>query len=163
MHENLVALRPWKFSQSIDACVQQRALERAAGALPLARQLLDPPGCLLGKRAERLPGGLPEPWEQFDDDVQRGVSADLPERRSGLAALEEESATLRIVREEPDRPLSVEMPKRSRLVLGLPVRIDQLEDGGHSVHELHARGIARGTGCIRLTEPQLPQVDALAD
>ena len=59
--------------------------------------------------------------------------------------------------------MTVPGSKSVRFVLGLAVRIDELEDGRRSSRQLDARRVARGPGNVRFVEPQLPEVDALAN
>jgi len=62
-----------------------------------------------------------------------------------------------------DGPGAVVQFERLRLVLGLAVRIDQLEDRRSSVAELDARRVPCRAGDVGLTEAQLPPLDALVD
>ena len=98
-----------------------RARRRAApgrSASP-ARQVLGPPGGLVGERPERLARRLPEARQQLDEDVERGVlrpprTAASPARSARAGA----RAPRRRAGEQPNRAVAVPELERRRLVLG---------------------------------------------
>ena len=125
-------------------------------------QAFDPPGRLVLERMEGLVHLNPEPRQKPDQHLEREIGPGGGKRVPGLAPFEQHGGAAVIVREELHRTVTVPGDKSVRFVLGLAVRIDQLEDGWRSVRELHARRMARGSRDVGLSLPQLPKVDALA-
>ena len=153
--EHLLPLRLRKPVERVERRVEEPPLETGL-ALPLLREIRAPPRRLVGERAERLACVPPESREEPDQDVEGGVGAGLVELRPGLAALEQQRVALRVFRQEPDGAVSVPGPECAGLVLGLAVRMDQLEHGRRPVLEVGPDGVACGARLVGLAEPQAP-------
>ena len=72
-------------------------------------------------------GCLPEPWQELDHDVERGVLVEVGERRPRPAALDEQRVPGRVVREQADRAVAVPGGERGRLLFCFAVRELELQ------------------------------------
>ena len=108
-------------------------------------------------------GRLPEPRQQLDQDVERALAAGRGEERPGLAALEQQRAARRRRGEQPDRAVAVPALERVRLVLGLAVRVVDLEHGRRPVRRARrARRGRRSRACTarRASGPTPPRISS---
>jgi hypothetical protein len=78
------------------------------------------------------------------------------EQRPRLAALEQHRPAVRVVLEERDGAVAVPDAQGLALVLGLPMRIDQLQGDRRAVVALGPHDVACGALRIGLAEPQRP-------
>ena len=161
--KHLLALRMRKRCEGVRRGVEQRLLDRPAGALPGSPQAPRPPGGLCGEGSKRCAGRFPETWEETDGDVECCVLSDVGERRPRVAPLEEKRVALRVVAKEADRAFAAPEGERSGLVLALPARELHLEDGTRSIRKPRGddeRDVPSGE---RLAEREPPRVGAFLD
>ena len=87
---------------------------------------------------ERVESGrvFPEPRQQLDEHAERIVGA-VREERPRLAALEEQRVPRVVAAQEPHRAVSVPALERVGLLLGLAVRMADLQHRRRAVGELH--------------------------
>src|SRR5689334_6678891 len=160
VEQHLLALRARELAQRLERGVEQRALERAAEALPGRLERVRPPGRLGGERAERRARRLPEARQELDEDVQRGFLALVRERRARNAPLEQERMLVRLGVEQPDCTLAVPELERCRPVLALPVRPLHLQHTLLALGGRHRNDQLRGDPVReRLAEGQPPARD----
>ncbi len=152
--EDLFALRVGQGPHLFERRIEQCTFEGPAGPLPAVRKGVRPPRGLLGQREERWPGRLPQPWQEFDDDVERGILFELGERGARLAELEQESVPLRVVGEQPDGAFSIPAGEGCGLVLALAIGKLDLEDGGATVRQPNGECKRRVGGREGLAQPQ---------
>ena len=144
VQEDRLALRGRERPERVERRVEEPPLERPAHLLPLLAEGARPPRRLLGKRAERRARRLPEPRQEPDHDVERRVRLERGERRPRPRPLEEQRVPLRIVREQPDRPVAVPELERLRLVLALAVRELDLQDHVPGGQDERREGVLEG-------------------
>src|SRR3954471_18409816 len=125
-----------------DGPVEQRALERAAVALPANRQLGSPAPRLAGERAEvvirrqRAPQGAKDLRGKA---VGLLLVGDAPQRRAGEAPLDEQGAALGVGREQPHRAGAAPEREGVRLVRALGLREVDLQHGLRAVGQRGGR------------------------
>src|SRR4051812_28700285 len=73
VEQHLLALGRGERRHGVERDVEQATLERSPRLLPLLFEVAEPPFDLGGERTERLLAADPEPWQQADQHVERGV------------------------------------------------------------------------------------------
>ena len=106
--------------ERVERRVEQPALARPPGRLPLALERRRPTTRPRRRAAGTARRRLPEPRQQADQHVERRLG---PARRGRprLAALEQQRVPLVVAREQPHRAVAVPGRERLRLVLALAV------------------------------------------
>jgi hypothetical protein len=117
----------------------------------------------VGERGEDSVGGLPQSREQLDEHVERCVLLELEQGNARLAGLEQERVSVGVVVEETDGAVAVPLREGRGLVLGLAVRVLELEHDRFAVRPCRAER-ERGRGVReRVADRQLPPLHDLVE
>lgn len=132
VHDDEVVLRRRQLVGGVRRRVDELAFERPAEPLPLARELVGPARRFRRKQAIRVTlwWRPPDAAEQPGcDRVCLALVLELPERRTRMAALDQQRAPLGIMGQESHRAASVPKGQCVGLVLRLLIREVDLQDG----------------------------------
>lgn len=163
VHEDLLSLGLRELVDRLEGRIQQVTLERPAGPFPAIRHVRSPPRSLVRQRSEGGSDRLPQPRQELDHDVERGVQPKVLERGAGATTLEEKRVAISIVREQAHGAVAVPHLEGMSLVLAFAVRKTDLEHGLRAVGGDRGKD-QRGMRILeRRAELERPPVGALTN
>lgn len=164
VEQHRVALRVGEQGlDGVECAVDQGAVERATGALPVGGDLARPPAGFLGQGAKGLAGRHREATHQVDQNAERKRRFGDSERLAGPAAFKQQRVMPRIVCEEAHGSLAGPGCQGVRLVLIFAANERELQDGVGPVRPRCRQGERLEGVLERLFESQLPGRRACLD